>query len=112
MISATTVFDQTKLRELTNKSFVVIVKVPIVYETIDHDLDKYHDNENNVIFDAPNGYKYFAIDGLTISFFRPIENDVNYHVVICELSQQQLNYMNVLYEDLLKLNPIFTFDFK
>lgn len=92
-----------------DKSFEVIVKVPIVYEVFDHDLDKYHNANNNTIFDSFNGYKYFAIDGLTITFFRPIERNVEYHIVICELSQEQLNKSHVLYEDLLKLNPIFTF---
>ena len=89
----------------------VFIELPVVMETIDFDLDKYHNENNNIICDSMNGYKYFAIDGLTVVFFRPIPDNVNYHIVVAELSQQQLNDIHILYDDLLRLNPIFTFRF-
>lgn len=88
----------------------VIIELPIISEVIDYDIDKYHDENNNIIYESTNGYKYFAIDGLTVTFFRPIIDNVNYHIVIAELDQNQLNDMGILYDDLLKLNPIFTFN--
>ena len=90
----------------------VIVECPILYETVDHDLDKYHSENNNTIYESVNGYKYFAIDGLTVTFFRPTYNNLQYHIVIGELNQNQLNDLGVLYDDLLKLKPIFTFIYK
>lgn len=89
----------------------VIIEVPIVQETIDYNLDNYHSASNNTIHDSNNGYKYFEIDGLTITFFRPVKtsNDILYHIVICELNQNELNELGVLYDDLLKLKPVFTF---
>lgn len=96
---------------MDSKQFKIIVELPVVYETFDYDLDRYHSEKNNTIIDSNNGYKYFAIDGLTVVFFRPAKKDVNYHIVVCELSQAQLNDMHLLYDDLLKLNPIFTFKY-
>ena len=85
------------------------IEVPIVYETFDEDLDKYHNETNTKIYDAPNGYKYYELDGLTLTFFRPSPVGLKYHIVICELDQNELNSRGILYDDVLKLNPTFTF---
>ena len=94
-----------------NSDMRVFIEIPAVMETIDFDLDRYHNSNNNIIYESTNGYRYFAIDGLTVTFFRPIADNINYHIVVGMLSQEQLNDMNILYDDLLRLNPIFTFRF-
>ena len=92
-------------------NFKIIIELGVDYECIDDDLDNYHDvhNEDQTIYTAPNGYKYFAINGLTVTFYRPIVNSFNYHIVICEIEQEELERRNITYDELMSLNPIFTF---
>lgn len=85
------------------------VTLPITAEFVDDDLSHYHDfsKESNLNM-APNGYYYFDIDGLTITFFN-LENKL-FHVVVCELNQQFLNNMNLSYDEFIALNPLLTFN--
>lgn len=103
--------DRLQLSQIVRPSFNIIVEVKPCFETIDYDLDKYHSPGNNIILDSNNGYKYFQIDGLTITFFRHLENSINYHIVLCEIDQSELNDRGILYDNLLSLNPMFTFRF-
>lgn len=91
-----------------------IVTCPVVAEFVDYDLDHYRNNDlqrYERILKAPNGYYYFPIDGLTITFYLPLNGDeLLYHIVVCEIEQSELERMNLTYEQLMRLKPTFTFD--
>ena len=91
-----------------------VIKLSVLYDTITTNLDNYHEPNNNIVCQSPNGYSYFAISGLTVSFFKVVEDsnasmydDIYYHVVLCELDQNGINGLS--YDDIIKLNPVFTF---
>lgn len=103
--------EHAKAADMIKQSkFKIIVELDVVDEYIDDNLDNYHDITNNTIYSAPNGYSYFAIDGLTVTFFRPITDSFKYHIVLGYLPQEELNKRNILYDDLLNMNPVFTFN--
>ena len=102
-------YDAQQIDTIAPPSFNIIVEVRPTSEYIDYDLDLYHSPSNNVIKLAPNGYHYYDIDGLTVTFFRQLSNSVEYHIVICELNQNELDRRGILYDTLISMQPIFTF---
>ena len=92
----------------------LIVKCKICDHFFDYDLVKYVSayNKNLTVHESVNGYNYFDIDGLTVTFFSPMNSDeLIYHIVICEIDDDVINTYNVSYLELMRQNPIFTFDF-
>ena len=91
----------------------LIVVCKVVHDLFDYDLMKYvsPNLKDYTAFESINGYYYFDVDGLTITFFSPIESDeLIYHIVICELEYEVIADLGQTYDSLISQPHIFTFN--
>ena len=99
---------------MMNTSERLIFTLPVETELVDYKLDEYYAKDKPIhINESINGYDYFDIDGNTVIFFTFIPSDeILYHIVVCEINEKLLNMYNITYDELIKLNPIYTFNLK
>lgn len=78
------------------------LKLDIVHEDISKTLNNFIP-PNTTIIKANNGYLRSSLDGLTVVFFKQLQTK-SYHIVICEINEDELRKNDIAYEDLTKLN--------
>ena len=100
--------DVRVIRNKRNNSKKIVYNVNVVDELIRETLDGYYNPNKCMIYDSPNGYKYFEVDGKTITFFNLI-GCYEYHIVICELSEEEVENMGMAFDEFISMRPVFTF---
>ena len=97
----------------TTQNGDLIVNCKVCYDLFDYDLIKYvsPNIDADIVHLSTNGYYYFDIDGLTVTFLSPIKSDeIIYHIVICMLSYDELDKHGLTYSELMSIPHTLTFD--
>ena len=97
----------------TTQNGDLTVNCKVCYDLFDYDLIKYvsPNVDANIVHLSTNGYYYFDIDGLTVTFFSPVKSDeLIYHIVICMLSYDELDKHGLTYSELMTIPHTLTFD--
>ena len=84
------------------------MKLNIVFETTVKDMTGYYDPNSTVVHTGKE-YDYYSFCGSTVTFFKQLP-DGTFHIVICEINEDELlSKYGLKYDDLITKGYTFSF---
>ena len=84
------------------------MKLNVVYEATVEKMDGYYDPNSSIVHTGKE-YDYYSLSGLTVTFFKQLP-DGKFHIVLCELNEDELlSKYGLKYDDLITKGYTFSF---